>query len=178
MKFAELVAQERAKAPLLLLGLIALHNAQQRVVNEAKRFNFLACGRRWGKTRLGVYLACKQLVIPSSIVGWFAPNYKYLSDAWDEIHLILKQSNCIESSNKTDKIIRLTNGSMIEFWTLEDEDAGRSRRYHRVIVDEVAKQVGMSGRWEKAIRPTLADFIGDAWFLSTPKGSTGFFFHG
>jgi len=172
----DVFAAQRAKAPLVLLGLITLHDGQQKIHKERKRFNVVACGRRWGKTRLGCYLACEQLAIANSLVGWFAPNYKYLSDAWDEILAILTRSDVVASSNKTDKIIRLTNGSLIEFWTLEDEDAGRSRRYHRVIVDEVAKQQGMSGRWDKAISPTLADFVGDAYFLSTPKGSTGFFY--
>lgn len=171
------ISKWQAKAPLVILGLIKLHQAQEKVRLESKRFNVVACGRRWGKTRLGVWLACKQLAIAGSLVGWFAPNYKYLNEAWDELYIYLKDSDVIESSNKTERVIKLKNGSLIEFWSMEDEDAGRSRRFHLVIVDEVAKQPGMSGRWEKAISPTLADFVGSAWFLSTPKGSTGFFYN-
>lgn len=33
---------------------------------------------------------------------------------------------------------------------------------------------GLMDAWQYAIRPTLADFTGDAWFLSTPKGRNGF----
>lgn len=167
----------RVKRALVILGLITLHEAQEKVRLEAKRFNVVACGRRWGKTRLGVWLACQILREANKYVGWFAPNYKYLMEAWDEIYRYLNDSGVVESSNKTERVIKLSNGSSIEFWSMEDEDAGRSRRYHRVIVDEVSKQVGMMGRWDKAISPTLADFEGDAWFLSTPKGSTGFFFN-
>jgi hypothetical protein len=29
------------------------HPAQQRVMDEAKRFNVVCCGRRWGKNRIG-----------------------------------------------------------------------------------------------------------------------------
>jgi len=35
------------------LQLPAPHAAQLRVIQEAKRFNVICCGRRWGKTVLG-----------------------------------------------------------------------------------------------------------------------------
>jgi hypothetical protein len=30
------------------------HPAQQQVIDRSKRFNVLCCGRRWGKTELGM----------------------------------------------------------------------------------------------------------------------------
>ena len=36
------------------LQLTALHPAQWQVVQQAKRFNVVCCGRRWGKTVLGM----------------------------------------------------------------------------------------------------------------------------
>jgi hypothetical protein len=38
----------------LTVRLPAPHSAQARVTEEAKRFNVLACGRRFGKTTLGI----------------------------------------------------------------------------------------------------------------------------
>lgn len=182
MAISARLKESRAWVPrttvLVIAGLITLHDAQQKIDQESKRFNVVACGRRWGKTRYGVYRACLRLAITSSLVGWFAPTYKYLNEAWDELYEKLTDSDAIASSNKTERIIRLKNGSSIEFWTMDDPDCGRSRKYHLVIIDEAAKQEGLKGIWEKAIAPTLADFVGEAWFLSTPRGSKGFFFEG
>jgi hypothetical protein len=44
-----------------------------------------------------------------------------------------------------------------------------------VIVDEAAMARNLQAAWEQAMRPTLADLAGDAWFLSTPKGLNYFY---
>jgi hypothetical protein len=137
------------------------------VLRETKRFNVVDCGRRWGKTTLGI-----NLLVPPAIegrpVGWFAPSYKYLEGPWHDFTTILRP--LIARSNKTERRIELVTGGVVEFWSLEDEDAGRSRKYARVAIDEAAKVKGLGTAWNEAIRPTLADFQGDAFFLSTPKG--------
>ena len=61
------------------------HSAQKRVINEAQRFNVLACGRRFGKTRLGI----DRLIRPAlegKPVAFFAPTYKMMSDVWRETY--------------------------------------------------------------------------------------------
>jgi predicted phage terminase large subunit-like protein len=100
--------------------------------------------------------------------GWFAPNYKYLDEPWRELNRILKP--VITKSNASDKVIELITGGRIDFWTLEDQDAGRSRKYKAVVVDEAAMVPALREIWRQAIRPTLADYRGEAWFLSSPKG--------
>src|SRR5690606_23712423 len=50
----------------------------------------------------------------------------------------------------------------------------RGRKYARIIVDEAAMVPNLMDIWQYALRPTLADYAGDAWFLSTPKGRNGF----
>jgi len=70
--------------------------------------------------------------------------------------------------------IEFTTGGMLEFWSLDNPDVARGRRYRRVVVDEAAMVPNLMDAWQYAIRPTLADFNGDAWFLSTPKGRNGF----
>ena len=175
MTEAELWA--RWEAGSVQVNFIDLHDGQKRVFEERKRFNVLACGRRWGKTRFGVYLALKELA-KGKLVGWFAPNYRYADEAFEELIESLggRDGPSVQSVNSQLKTVRLKNGGVFECWTLENEDAGRSRKYHLVIVDEAAQVRKLRGIWNKAIRPTLADFEGDAWLLSTPRGSTGFFF--
>src|SRR5207244_4020624 len=52
----------------------------------------------------------------------------------------------------------------------EHADAGRGRKYGRVVVDEAGVVRDLETAWQQAIRPTLTDLRGDAWFLGTPKG--------
>ncbi len=143
------------------------HAEQQRILDESARFNVLRCGRRFGKTTLGIIIA-SQYAIDGKRVGWFAPTYKYLSDPWRELCRILKP--IIVVANQQERRIELTTGGVIEFWTLEDPDAGRGRFFHVAIIDEAGFVTDLQGRWTSAIRPTLADYRGAAWFLGTPKG--------
>jgi hypothetical protein len=101
-------------------------------------------------------------------VGWFAPSYKYLSEAWRDFIRILRP--VIASDNFTEKRIELITGGVIDFWSLDDPDAGRSRKYKRVTIDEAAKVKNLEQCWNAGIRPTLTDFRGDADMYSTPKG--------
>ncbi len=157
--------------PTITLKLPRPHPAQMKVLREARRFNVLSCGRRWGKSKLGI----DRLIGPAlsgNPVGWFAPTYKILDPAWEEARLLLKPATVC--SDATKRKIQLATGGTIEMWSLEDKDAGRSRKYKRVIVDEAAMVAGLEKAWNEAIRPTLTDLRGDAWFLSTPKGQNFF----
>jgi hypothetical protein len=143
------------------------HRSQAEILAAPARFRVLACGRRFGKTVYGQH----RLVPPALAgkpVGWFAPSYKYFSEAWRDFHRALRP--VIARSNATEKRIELITGGSIEFWSLTDPDAGRSRKYARVVIDEAAKVPRLEEAWNAAIRPTLADLRGDADLLSTPRG--------
>lgn len=148
------------------------HAAQRQILDEAKRYNVVACGRRFGKTELGRWLA-SSTAYAALPVGWFSPTYKDLLEVYKQTVRTLKP--VIASSNKMERRIELTNGGLIEFWSLDDEDAGRGRKYGRAIIDEAAMARYLEYTWNYAIRPTLTDFEGDAWFLSTPKGRDYFY---
>lgn len=128
-------------------------------------------GRRWGKTVLG-----RKLIIDPALhgypAGWFAPSYKMLIDVWRDLRNVLHP--VISRSNVQERRIELTTGGVIEMWSLDNPDAGRGRKYARIIIDEAAMVKDLMNVWTSAIRPTLTDYIGDAWFLSTPKGRNGF----
>lgn len=155
----------------LTLTLPKPHSAQAQVIREARRFNVVNCGRRFGKTKLGEN-RCIRPLLDGYPVGWFAPSYKYLHEVWHKLRQTL--APITRSSNATDRRIELLTGGVLEFWTLDDQDAGRSRKYKRVIVDEAAKVAGLEDIWGESIRPTLTDYAGDGWFLSTPKGMNFF----
>jgi hypothetical protein len=163
------------------LKLPALHIAQQKVWQGRARYNVVCLGRRSGKTALGIMLAlgasaCSDLAtaaLQGYPVGWFAPTYKVLDAAWRESKDRLKP--VITCKSEQSKRLEIIGGGAVDFWSLEDEDAGRGRKYSRVIIDEAGIAKRLQPAWENAIRPTLTDFGGDAWFLSTPKGRNYFY---
>jgi hypothetical protein len=149
-----------------------LYPAQLVVRQQARRFNMICCGRRWGKTTMSVNLIA-ETILAGHPAGWFAPNYKLLTEAWRDIteRLAPLQSGI----NSQEKRVEYMTGGVLEFWSLENKRVARSRKYRRVIIDEAAFHQHLDTTWRKAIRPTLADLKGDAWFISTPDGRNAFY---
>jgi hypothetical protein len=158
--------------PTVQIELDRPHDGQQRVIGEAKRFNVLQCGRRFGKTTMGLNRLI-ETALCGHPTGWFAPSYKLLADVWREAKRTL--SPIQPTLNEQEKRIELVTRGVIEFWSLDQPDAGRGRKYKRVVIDEAGIVRNLDQAWQEAIRPTLADLKGDAWFLGTPKGHN--FFH-
>jgi hypothetical protein len=147
------------------------HSGQLKVLSEAKRFNVLDCGRRWGKSALAVNLLC-DTASDGHPVAYFAPYYKLLEGTYKELYSVL---NTITTKKHENQFIELVTGGSIEFWSLENPLAGRSRKYKLAIIDEAAFNRNLWQSWTEAIRPTLTDLKGSAWFMSTPKGKNDFY---
>ncbi len=151
------------------------HADQERVaaVVKANPRVVLRCGRRWGKTTLAESAASKWALDGLS-VGWFSSSYKLLTPSYKRIYRTVRPA--VVSASRLDGIIEIDeneNGrsGQIEFWTLNDEDAGRSRSYDRVIIDEASLVPrGLKEIWDQAISPTLLDRRGTAVMAGTPKG--------
>jgi hypothetical protein len=158
--------------PTIELEMLAPHHLQQQVIDNAARFNVLECGRRFGKTELGKKLTC-DMALQGKRAAWFAPTYKTMAEQWKELANTLRP--VLVTSNKVEQQMTLIGGGVIDFWTLDNPDSGRGRKYHRVIIDEASIVRHIEQAWQETIRPTLTDFKGDAWFLGTPKGRR--FFH-
>jgi len=154
----------------IIIPPIDLHAGQRRILDSKARFRVASCGRRFGKTMLAVeWLALMEGgAINGNPVAFFSPTYKLLLDVWSDMERTLKPVT--SKANKTEMRIELITGGKIDFWTLEDMDAGRGRRYSRIVLDEAAHARYLKDAWERAIAPTLTDYRGEAWFISTPKG--------
>ena len=149
----------------------ALHAAQQTIVDEAKRFNVLSCGRRFGKTLLGIQLGL-QPALEGFPVGWFSPTHKMLAEVWRDTRNILQpvtQRTAVQEHR-----LELITGGVVDMWSLDAADSTRGRKYKRVVVDEAAMVPDFQNAWEAVIRPTLTDYEGDAFWLSTPRGMNFF----
>lgn len=154
---------------------VNLHAGQRQILESDARFKVAACGRRFGKTMLAGWwlaLADDGSAIAGKRAAWFAPTYKLLMEVWDTFERNLKPVT--RRINKMEQRIELITGGVIDFWTLEDKDAGRGRKYHRIVIDEAAHARYLKEAWEQAISPTLTDYRGQAWFISTPKGMNYF----
>lgn len=145
-----------------------LHPWQVAAYMTPARFLTIRCGRRWGKTDL-LKTVAGDGAAKGRAIGWFTPDYKIQSEAYAEIEEMLYP--IIRKASKIDGVIRTISGGRIDFWTLNNPRAGRSRKYHTALLDEVAfAGKDMGEIWNKSIRPTLLDFGGNAIAASTPNG--------
>src|SRR2546430_2398915 len=117
------------------LSLPAPHSEQAKLIQEAKRFNVVSCGRRWGKTVLGMDRLI-HAALQGQPVAWFAPNYRLLSDVWRELQTILQP--ILARPNQQERRLELHGGGVVEMWSLDSPDAGRGRAYALVVIDECA----------------------------------------
>ena len=59
------------------------HEAQVKILAESKRFNALACGRRFGKSALAINLL-SETSLGGDPAGYFTPTYKLLDGTYNE----------------------------------------------------------------------------------------------
>ena len=156
----------------LVLKLPALHPGQRELQGMMRKYNVVPCGRRWGKTRFQLIRAGIR-ALKGEYYGWFAPNYKYLEEPWREFNRMF--APVISRSNATDRIIEFKTGGKVDFWTLDDPRAGRSRKYHEVGIDEAGYVSDLCDIWTASILPTLTDYDGQGNFYGTPDGRNDFF---
>jgi hypothetical protein len=145
------------------------HRGQLAIHRHPARFKSVCCGRRWGKTHYLTSVAVDGAV-RGQFMGYFAPEYKFMAEAYEQALEIVAPLK--KQSSKTEGVIRLKTGGRIDFWSLENEAAGRGRKYHGALIDEAAftKNSTMSAIWQRAIKPTLLDYRGYAIAASTPNG--------
>ena len=126
----------------------------------------IIAGRRWGKTLAGSIASVEEACIPNSI-GWAcAPTipklHRYVIPAFQQ----LIPPDWVANWNSEFKDLRLKNGALIHFQTLEHPDQGRGQGLDWLWIDEVCELTQM--HWD-VIRPSLAG-PGVAFFTTTPRG--------
>ena len=157
---------------VLEIPLKPLHPNQRKIIDGAKRFNHIKCGRRFGKTEMSIELAIDTL-LRGHRRAYYAPTYKDSYEWWKQIKGTA--GAIIQSKDEQVKQLTTITGGLIDVWSMDDPDSGRGRKYHRAIMDECEKAPKFREAWLGTIRATLTDFKGDAWFLSTPKFGKTFF---
>jgi hypothetical protein len=159
------------------LSLGTLHAGQVAAYWALRKYRFkaLRCGRRFGKTDFAKTWIAQGLV-QGWECAWFAPQHMTWSEVYSDLTDTLRP--ILDTSSKGAAVMRMKTGGRLDFWSLENPIAGRSRRYHRVAIDEAAfakdgdnKVDGsMMAIWEKSIKPTLYDYGGEALVCSNSAG--------
>ncbi len=130
----------------------------------------LACGRRWGKTRLGAAL-CLESALQGGAAWWVAPTYKVAAVGWRQLKGLAQQIPGTEI-REGDRKANLPGKGWFQVRSADDPDSLRGEGLNRVVMDECAFTA--EAAWAEAIRPALSDREGDALFISTPKGHNWF----
>ena len=154
------------------IRLARLHPAQAQIKAERRRFNVAALGRRAGKSKLAQELLV-ECALDRRPAAYFAPTYKLLEECWRELKAILAE--VITDKSEQEHRLQVYGGVVIECWSTDTGDPARGRRYATVVIDEAAMIPRLADVWGQAIRPTLTDYQGEAWFMSTPRGLNDFY---
>lgn len=145
------------------------HPGQTEVHGSPARFKVLACGRRWGKTRLGVN-ECLDVAAQGGRAWWIAPTYKMSEVGWRPLRRIGAQAGA--ELRKADRQIFFPGGGEVGVRSADNPDSLRGEGLDFLVMDECAYI--RERAWMEALRPALSDRTGGAMFISTPAGRNWF----
>ena len=153
------------------LRLPAFHPRQAEIACHPARFRVAACGRRFGKTRLGAAI-CVKTAADGGRAWWVAPTYKVSEVGWRLIKRLAQQVPGADVK-QAERLIFFPNGGEIQVRSADNPDSLRGEGLDFVVMDECA--FIHEDAWQEAIRPALSDRKGRAMFISTPKGRNWFY---
>jgi hypothetical protein len=113
--------------------------------------------------------------MPGMTVLIISPDYNLSSISWDLQRELLDTFD-IERirDNAKDRIIELTNGSLIKIASVSRVDSAVGRSYDLIIFDEAALNDSGGQAFNIALRPTLDKPASKCLFISTPRGDNWF----
>ena len=112
------------------------HARQMEVARSPARFKVAACGRRWGKTRLGSVM-CAKVAADGGRAWWVAPTYKVAQVGWRQIKRLALQVPGMDI-NKAELRATFPNGGEIQVRSASDPDSLRGEGLDFVVMDECA----------------------------------------
>ncbi len=147
-----------------------LHPGQKEVMTSSARFKVLACGRRWGKSKLAAFCSLVE-ALRGGVSWWVAPSFPIASIGWRTIKKMSKAIPDIEA-REGERSISFPGGGWLQIKSADNVDSLRGEGLNFVVMDEAAFM--RQEAWTEAIRPALADKQGRALFCSTPNGANWF----
>ena len=152
---------------------------QQPILSSNARFKLLICGRRWGKTKLGLLAATvghgphtsyatlapsRPGALNGARIAWIVPSEDHPSagEIWTDLKAALQPAAGRVSESK--HLISLPGGGSIQLWSGFLPDTLRGPFFDGVVIDECSLQ---HERLWQALRPTLSDYQGWALLLGS-----------
>jgi hypothetical protein len=143
--------------------------------NRKERWSVIVAHRRCGKT-----VACINDLIVKALLenkkhaqyAYIAPYYSQAkSVAWRYLERFAEP--VMTKSNQSELWVELINGARIRLFGADNPDSLRGNFLDGVVLDEMADM--KPSLWGEIIRPLLADRMGWATFIGTPKGHNAFY---
>jgi hypothetical protein len=143
--------------------------------NRSERWAVVVAHRRCGKT-----VSCINDLIYRALTedkehaqyAYVAPYYSQAKNiAWDYLQRYSKP--VMAKANQSELWVELVNGAKIKLYGADNPDALRGLYLDGVVLDEYADM--RPRMWGEIIRPLLADRMGWAVFIGTPKGHNAFY---
>ena len=111
--------------------------------------------------------------VPNSKYAYIAPFYRMAKNiAWDLVKYYARQIEEIEF-NEAELTVKYPNGSRLTLYGADNPDSLRGIGLWGVVFDEYSQQP--SNIFTEIIRPALADHVGYAIWIGTPKGKNEFY---
>jgi hypothetical protein len=142
---------------------------------RTERWAVVVAHRRCGKTVSCINDLIYRALIEDKEHGQYAYVAPYYSQAkniaWDYLQRYSKP--VLAKANQSELWVELVNGAKIKLYGADNPDALRGLYLDGVVLDEYADM--RPRMWGEIIRPLLADRVGWAVFIGTPKGHNAFY---
>lgn len=127
---------------------------QRYIMDNSGRFNVVCGGRRGGKSGMIEYLIYGGLggvsVLTGSYIGLFGISRNTMTELWNELSRVAV--DLVKTRDGVNRRLDFHGGGVLEFWSLENYDVSRGRKYHRSIVDEAAIHSNFGIAWQEVLR--------------------------
>jgi len=140
-----------------------------------QRWAIIVAHRRCGKT-----VACiNDLIVKALLENKKHAQYAYIAPFYSQAksvawrYLERFSEPVMTKSNQSELWVELINGARIRLFGADNPDALRGNFLDGVVLDEMADM--KPSVWGEIIRPLLADRLGWATFIGTPKGHNAFY---
>jgi len=147
----------------------AIHNAI-----DASRFTVVVAHRRMGKTVSAINHLIKAAIEcdkPNPRFAYIAPTYGQAKRvAWDYLQ---EYTRPLGATYNVSELRADFWGRRISLYGSDNPDSLRGQYFDGVVIDEVGDQNPKI--WNEIVRPALADRLGWALFIGTPKGNNHFY---
>lgn len=110
--------------------------------------------------------------VNNSKIAWVSPIYKQCKKVFDEMCLAFAGTELIDT-NQSDLVIKLPNGSTIQFFSAERYDNIRGFTFDYLVCDEFAFIAEQA--WTEVLRATVLVKGKKVLLISTPRGKNHFY---